>query len=331
MAVAGVVDLRFTCSMTMEQQIHCEYTVKLTCSKELVIDKTGTPALELTYTYNPEEGLIPQAIGVTGLVAGRFKIFADITSPYYIDANGPVVKKDHIDITISAPIPDGWDGLFAGCVSPGSIPYITSDSDYVVGDLRYKYTNTTLSGIFQVGKTAGWQSNLNVVCKIVKPNMAVVYDTYCLMDQIGAYYFYPIEEFRIDDSGTGSISNSTFTADRSGDPTVSTSLKSSGLIYDGLDTIAPSPYNNPFNTDVGNTIDYQANGTLSVHNPDTTTSVGAHETISYISGVKFNFSGYITTPGGETWAASFGTIPTRCIRVNSINVATGNINLNIFP
>lgn len=330
MATQGFVGQHFNCQMTIENEIGDVYTVKIKASPSLTIDKAAVVGTELTYTYLAGQGLISQNVGIVGSVVGRFKLFADITTPYFIDADGPVIKKDEIDIEIVAGIAEGWSGTYAGCAQPGTLGSITNDTQYVGGDLVFKRTVTVLTGITQVGKTTGWQSNLSVMCKIVKPNMAVVYDTYALMDQMGAYYFYPIEEFRIEKTNTpsGTIGNSTFLCTPQSDPPIAIVRKSSGLIYWGIRTLDQTPITDPFsNEEVGATIDYNANGVLSVFNPDITTSVSPTVTCSYVDGVRFSFSGFV--PSYFTQNAIFYPIPTSCIRVDGKNVNTGGVSLQV--
>lgn len=138
MTTVGDKDSHFLCQLKMEEQIHCAHTVKLT-APGLVIDKGGTVGTELTYSFAANDGLTAQDIGIVGHNPGEYTIFADITSPYYVSANGLKVKKDKIGITIRDSEPDGWYGDKHG-VSIGN------GDRQVDSGLYYKYTDVSGAG-----------------------------------------------------------------------------------------------------------------------------------------------------------------------------------------
>ena len=134
MATEGDKDNHFLCQLKMEGQIYCAHTVKLT-APGLVIDKVGTEATELTYSFAAGQGLTSQDVGILGHNPGDYYLFADITSPYYVSANGLKVKKDKIKIKILDSTPDGWSGTDHGLQCNGG-PTVWTEPD-----LTYKYTH----------------------------------------------------------------------------------------------------------------------------------------------------------------------------------------------
>ena len=136
MSTDDFVDNHFLCQLKMEEQINCSHTVKLT-APGLVIDKGGTVGTELTYSFAAGQGLTSQDVGIVGHSPGEYYLFADITSPYYVSANGLKVKKDKINIRIRSQDPDGWYGQYYGLHYGYSMAY---GSSWVSGDLHYKYT-----------------------------------------------------------------------------------------------------------------------------------------------------------------------------------------------
>ena len=101
MATQAATDIHFLCQLKMEEQINCAHTVVLT-APGLTMDKAGVVGQSLTYTFAAGQGLTAQDIGVVGSNVGGFKIFADITSPYFVTTAGLKVKKDSIGIQILA-------------------------------------------------------------------------------------------------------------------------------------------------------------------------------------------------------------------------------------
>lgn len=225
-----------------------------------------------------------------------------------------------------------WAGLRAGCTL--AVGSITADGQYPPGDLIFSYNNEVAdTGVLTLSKTAGWGSNTDVVFRITKPDLSVIYNTFVTLNQVGLYTAEPVEKFIIDSSGAGSISNSTFRAVvRGGSPT-DIVVKSSGVIYIGITTIHPSPYNDPFSDVIGgDIIDYNAPGLLDVVNPDLTTQIGPHGAITWLhDGLRFSFSGYITSAPGEGWAAKYNETGIRYLTVAGFEMGAGVTQLSISP
>ena len=146
MTTVGDKDTPFLCQLKMEEQIHCAHTVKLT-APGLVIDKGGTVGTELTYSFAANDGLTAQDIGIVGHNPGEYTIFADITSPYYVSANGLKVKKDKIGITIRDAAPDGWGGADHGFRNN----FLFDAAVMTEPDLYYKYTHGSGTTTIQFG------------------------------------------------------------------------------------------------------------------------------------------------------------------------------------
>lgn len=330
MATNGFRGVRFVCHIIMEEEIHANHTVLIKAPGLTIDNNGGEPRDTVTFFFTHANWNIPQNLGITGEAPGRYKLFADITSPFYISHNILKIKKDTVDITIANEESNGWHGSHAGCAQ--SISGISSDSEYANGDLHYHYNNIVAdSGTFSLAKTAGYAGDLSCVFKIVKPDGSHIYSNSCMLDAVGMYNAYPIENFYTNNSGTGSLGASVFTATIRGGSPDTGGCGSSGLIYEGVRTIAPSPYDTPFSENVGNTVDYNGPGSFSCVNPDTTTSVGALGSITYLDGMRFTFAGHITSPGGEAWNAIVTPIPISYIAIGSVPVGTGSVTLQIYP
>ena len=113
MSTSGFVGQHFVCHLTMVEQIKCVHSIAFK-APGLTIDKAGTVGEVLSYTFNANEGLIPQDMGIIGSTPGTFYLFADITSPYFVSASGAKIRKDKIQIQIMEDDTDGWKGTDHG-------------------------------------------------------------------------------------------------------------------------------------------------------------------------------------------------------------------------
>lgn len=142
MSTSGFVGQHFVCHITMVEQIKCVHNITFK-APGLTIDKAGTVGEVLSYTFNANEGLTPQDMGIIGGTPGTFYLFADITSPYFVSASGAKIKKDKIKIRIRSADPDGWKGTDHGLLNNSTL----SPSRCTEPDLYYKYTHVSGSAI----------------------------------------------------------------------------------------------------------------------------------------------------------------------------------------
>ncbi len=132
MATEGGVGESFNCLLTMEGAIHAGHRVRIT-APGLSISKLGVTGQELEFNFGVDDWGTPQNIGIIGDVEGRFILFCETTSPFYMSFNKLKVKKNQIQITIKE-FEQGWQGAFHGLL------FVTGvEAGAVSPDLQYKY------------------------------------------------------------------------------------------------------------------------------------------------------------------------------------------------
>jgi len=165
-------DEHFICKLKMEAEIACAHTVKLT-APGLTIDKAGSVANELTYDFAAGAGLVEQDVGIIGAVAGRFKLYGKITSPFFISGGVLKVKKDEIDVVIiDEPRPDGWYGSMAG------VYYGANEADSVPSSLHLRYTNPSVTNQYLKLLVDASPFNAQMGIKVTHPDGVVGYGGY---------------------------------------------------------------------------------------------------------------------------------------------------------
>lgn len=136
MTTSGTKNQRFLCQMKMESEVACAHSVTLTATAGLIIDKAGVVGAELGYNYPAGQGLIAQDVGILPTSCGSGKLFAAITSPYFVTPSGLKIKRDVIDIQVECEEPDGWHGVKYGIIWSSNAPATWTDNN-----LYYKYTH----------------------------------------------------------------------------------------------------------------------------------------------------------------------------------------------
>lgn len=319
MTVTEKKDVHFICDLRMKSEIACAHTVALTASPYLVIDNAGVVASTLMYGFDAGAGLVKKDVGVIGTRCGRGKLFADITSPYFVTPNGLKVKRDTINLTIECEEADGWYGNKQGTHRAGLLSGTGAQ-----GTLYYRYTNKVIGGVGSISSTRTEPAQTELVVRIIKPNGAVVIATSVALDQIGVYQFYPMQAFVYTRGpaallGTApyKLGTTTFIANMRAEPPAPITKPSTGLINESSRSI-PIPNTPPPNVNINETFtahEFWAPGTILAAGPITVDG-SLTVTKSYLGqNVDVVYGGHLSTsqnPGG--WEAQGG------LTVNGVSV-----------
>lgn len=312
MATVGTKGTRFTCQLKMEEQIHCAHTVVLT-APGLTIDKAGVVGQSLTYSFSANDGLTAQDIGIVGNNPGEFKIFADITSPYFVTASGLKVKKDSIGITINDAPPSGLYGTYAGVKVGVTLADLFDCNLYITH--QSQGAGETLVG--RCANVDDFDGSFTAV--IIKPDGSKTIKSHSSFDasisctQVGAY---TIEFYDVQYIGTNTpLKSKTFSYVVNGGVQASRNIKHRGVQYYSI-VYAVYPLNDSWTSNIVLLDSNQPYGSVSVSNivvvPSPAYGTSFSATISFSAGTvsgkwlintdgqaSVTFSGSPTSFGGS--------------------------------
>lgn len=249
MATHGFVNSHFLCQIALEKAIHCDHNVVIT-APGLDIDKGAGVVGQVVFNFAPGDG--PKDLGILGGMPGRFKLFCETTSEYYVSVNGLKIKKNEILITIDKVQPDGWYGSVHGYRWGGG------GGAWTLGNLYYIYNHPLDAAApvtIRITCHSGPDLNVGVKMNSASAHVGPVSDFVC--DTPGQTYLFDVFATGLwsgDVFGTFGLGAYSFEAYKDGVTQGTKDVRQRGRIWASNTYIAVNS-DQPFSNHFGQTLD----------------------------------------------------------------------------